>query len=582
VRIEKLKSLIIRAFCAYAAAITALRWHGRGILAGGFVEAFAYRSAFTTVGGYLFMAMPPAIALLAAKTKLSEASRKATLCFSFCALLNHALFLVLMAPGLMLAHPPISKDVLTGFCSDFFLSAFMLALCVYLRRLGKLREMAGEKRSGNMAACFLAVAGLFLASAMATSYPSDVSRKLSSSAIGGWFPTSIALKDCTKLPSGSSEIAASPDGRRIAFGGRGELSVWDAPSRAMLLGDDTLHMRAARFSASGKYLAAAGTAASREYSCVALYDMERLEREPLVVRLPDQTPKKASRVLDVAFKPGERSIVYVYYNYWDRSSFDFEGWKELSERENFTDPVSWVPIFEEMEIASGRVIFSKSLGGLSLKEAEIDSLKISPDGSVLAHLQRTEESAPSPYAMRNFVLRDTATWEARTIEQDPSYSLNSASSYLLDRIGEGKIYFSYKKIDEYRTGSGNPHFYESDRAAGQWDIAENASKDLVSIASGLGLSDKSIGRPMISPNGKNLAFLSRESVKGSGFNLIIVDLSGRKEAAVKRVKIKKDFIDPLISRLAWLGDSKVVLIINAANLRPVFYYLDLTEEVGVE
>jgi hypothetical protein len=583
VRIEKLKSLIIRAFCAYAAAITALRLFGAGRLAMGIVEGYAMRGrGGMTLGGWAFAAMPAAIAACAARSRLGARSRACLMCFAALAALNHLAYLAVFmanfgwAAAFSLNYAKVGPFIMLG------LASFMLFLLAKAWELARL-EGRGPLGGGGPAWA----AAVFLVFAL-----SPLASVSASDALGAaWGLTPfgkvrvIAEADCAAVKIRGSEIRPSPDGKLLAYGGQNGLAVLDAGSMEVLFEDRSIGVRSLCFSPDGKYLAAAGESippgtyylydvrdSPEDLGALALYDVAGgFRRERGAAIPPEADGRRKTRATAVAFRPDGKSLLCAYYSYWDVKLFDGEGkWRGLQARED-ESPTAQIPIFLEVEVPSGATVRSwAGVRGERLARRHMNSLgsfRFSPDASKLFYFDRFEDKSTPGVDQRNISMIDTGTWEGKLFRQeDLKYLVRSLHPEL---AGSGKLYFYYQLIRFSKMeGIGNGTFVSpGESVLAELDLGSAAIRDIIgsNIAPGRGRRETVFWHIAFSPDGREAALLgtaqksrTQPSRDRFEFFVAIVSLSGEPRPRVKRYRmgLGGKF---MAGHISWLSEGQLAI-----------------------
>jgi hypothetical protein len=322
-----------------------------------------------------------------------------------------------------------------------------------------------------------------------------------------------------------------------------------------------------------------------------VYDVENLKRLPQVAIPPDDNPRKIMVVRDVAFRPDEKSVVFVYYHEWNTHGMKYEESRALAERENIPSFSIWSPVFAEIDISSGQVRGEKKFEGLFLRKRELLSLKISPDSSTLSYIHEFEdpENHRYTYSARNFSFYDTYTWEENTVIQDPKHE--SVSSSYLYGAGQKKIYFVYRKKREFKSGqkiTAAALSAKEDTVFAELDLADGTARDIASAYSE-GMHGTELGTFAVSPDGKRAAVIGREAYYGKySFYLLIVSLDSQEKPTVKEMRLTRRlgpvapwdilWLDPLSVMLTIPMEHKDGKIKNGYHM-PRFFYVDLTKEL---
>jgi hypothetical protein len=324
---------------------------------------------------------------------------------------------------------------------------------------------------------------------------------------------------------------------------------------------------------------------------VAVYDVENLKRLPQVAIPPDDNPRKIMVVRDVAFRPDEKSVVFVYYHEWNTHGMKKEESSALAERENIPSDRRRSPAFAEMDISSGQVRGEKKFEGLFLRKRELWSLKISPDSSMLSYIHefKDPENHRYTYSARDFSFYNTYTWEENTVIQDPKHEDVFFYSYRADLK---KIYFVYRKKKEFKPGQKITAAVlntREDTVFAEFDLADGTTRDIASAYSegmpGTGLSQFSV-----SPDGKRAAVTGMEAYSGKySFYLLIVSLDSQEKPIVKKMKLIRGLAPEAPEYTLWFDPLSVMLTIplaevkigvnEYASFRPRFFYVNLTKEL---
>jgi hypothetical protein len=359
-------------------------------------------------------------------------------------------------------------------------------------------------------------------------------------------------------------MQVSPDGKFIAFGCESYLIVLDAESMREVFKDPTMSVNRVRFSPSGKYLAVAGTNNFRENSVVALYESDGFKRVPEVALYPGADSKRKTVVVDIVFRPDEKSLLYVYHEYWKRNP------NSSATKNYYQRPITTC---SEIEIPSGKEIQHRLPGRIRDNVAE--SFKFSPDASKLVYVLRFEQrsnarsKAMSYSGQRNISLWDTLTWDESIVTQeDPKYKV---SEVFTESIDLDKIYFEY----EY-----DHHFYNvnlpstpTEEVFSELNIKNLISRDIVSTDVGgniPGFKWSTITKASISPDRKKAALLGmtqtlhrkpddyRRKAKHKFF-IVIVDLEGNANIRFKRYMLDKNFKGEATRNIFWLNENCLVV-----------------------
>jgi WD40 repeat protein len=604
-RISKLSKLISRLFYAYAAIITLLRLSGYGRLAMGLVEGIIYRFQMTgprtdfpfnllplrislysmplTTGGYLFALLPAVIALYSLKTHFNERSRRLVAGFSLLAVINHAILLAafivswvwvfLMAPGTLYSAPAIMV----------LLIAFLLFLYKLSGKLKTLKIQAGEvsEYDDRLTVPNLLVAIIFILSPFLGTPPGVMLSNVSSTL--GIFSDIrvIATEDCRRLASGANvfSMRVSPDGKLIAMGGENDLSVWNVESKELLFNDTTISARSVRFSDSGKYLAAVGSPTSKDIlnSCVALYEVDGFKRVQEVALPADTRHGRNTKVVDVAFRTDEKSIIYVYYSYSDHRQLIL------------VDPESHSPVYHEIEIPSGKRTAMKFFPDLQLSERGIRFCRFTDDGIILSFIRYSRKGK---MLHQSFTFYNTTTWEAKTLSLDiPNREVIlfiTSNNFLLenssDNFGSGKIYFTHKSQGFSLYFQRNKRYIFS-----ELDIDTEKQCDIIDLEA-TKVKNTVLRNIVLSPDGTKIAIVGFGEKMPFAFYILVYDLKNRNYEILK-FRYERSLHALLPINMAWLNDNKLAFVTSGTPIPEVddeshpdgwwktyFFYIDLHDK----
>jgi hypothetical protein len=570
-------------------------------LAAGMVEISAYRVGGVNVGIYVSTFLLILIAVYAIKTNLDEFCCRFVLLFSLAEFINHILLAMLFFAGQIVA--PLPRWMSRSITVAIAMSLYAIVMFSFAVKLGKLKKGAVSMRNVFVplfTALFCTVL-FFVLPVYVTASPYQLWFKIGGMS-GSVVNTAVSkardvlvlrLEDTTPLTSNIFSVRVSTDGKYIAMGGDKDLTVWDVESRELLLRDETMFVRSVRFSDSGKYLAAVGTPISNDYSCVALYEVDGFKRLSQIYLEPDMEPGKKTVVMDIAFRPDEKSMIYAYYSYYDRDALgvmpeDVKQAMEKNEEDQSGRPV-WSPTCVEVAIASGEIIAVKLLDDLRLLKTAIESLRFALDASFFAYVDCfPDEKIHHILRYRNFILCDTSTWQKRIIRQDDlKYEILSSKKalngkrlpeYNMDLAKKGKIYFTYELMIPREDGLTS---FSSKHVLEELDTNNETSRD---IANSMDTKAYVVFKEIaISPDGKILAAVGTRGGIEINFCVIFVNLESEKEPKLimARSDSNVDLLFPI--NIAWTNNEQLAVItefgtshIKNKQLKSIgrFFYLD--------
>jgi hypothetical protein len=407
------------------------------------VENYVYPRNGVTLGGLIFGFLPIAISVYSYKNCLN---RKALLCiqsFSLCAALNHAIFLGIILTNYAWVAMTSMGFALIGPFIVCALAVFMYFLFSSALRLRKIMADTVDTTNDHAGSICVIICLFFLLSPIAAVRSTGIIKNITK-----FFPgrTVIYFKDCVTLNSDvTSVLQVSPDSKLIAAGCAYDLTVLDAKNLQQVFIDRDISARVTRFSPSGKYLVALGEGISGDKSNIILYETDGFRRVKEIVLYSDPNPRRKISVVDASFKPDEKSLLFMYFEYWDSKFFSSEEWKELKKKEGVgadDELLKWVPIVREVEISSGRIIREERIEGIRENDQGIlRAYRFSPDASTLAGMHSVPV-AKAYTGRRHISLYDTTTWEERLYRQDdPKYVVRVI---YMDNLKMGKVYFLYE------------------------------------------------------------------------------------------------------------------------------------------
>ena len=584
---DALSLKIIRMFAGYTIAISILRIAGWGRLIYGIIEgpAFARNLPFLgrgmPTGGWLFTALPIAIAICAYATKLDERSRLSIMVFSLFALLNHALALLLIMVSFVWSFMMAPAFFRIG--GPFIVGGtaiFMGVLFKYCRDLGRLRQDDPSKALGDWDALVISIliGSVFLLSYSLQKSPIQLSEQFGRS-WGERDVKLIELKDCTEVESQVWGMQLSPNGKLLALACYKGVAVLDAQTREQLFQDDTINAYSVRFSASGKYLAAGGIGVSDDESCIAVYEVDGFRRLSQVSIQPNARSLYTREVLDVAFRSDENSIVCVYYDYIDDAPFyQSRGeWKALVEKEGFSVPPKWTKRCIEIELSSGRVIDSEVFEGSEAGSS--NSFVLSPNGDTLLYIHEFDEMIGEgekqiqSKGRRHVSFIDTTTWlETVRFQNDPKRRVRNLFTDLLD---SGKLFFIYRRTHLHPGAHFKDTYYlptlsSREDVFVEWDVESDVSKDIVSsdIGKRAGyLYTDFRGRAQLSPDRLKFALLGTnrkdrdrnqpQQEEKDNFYIVKVDREMRHPPEVRQFRL--NFEKHRVSSIVWLDNDRLAV-----------------------
>ena len=224
-----------------------------------------------------------------------------------------------------------------------FLIFFMIIIFFACGELEKQKRMhCGEEYDSSYAryACLMMI--LFVASGALFIHPSFVRIPSAMTVFGRFFAQTITSDDFVILPFGNAiSIKVSPDGKFIAIANEYAVTLWDVQEKSLIMYDDTIAAYSVRFSNTGRYLAVGGEIpyekkredteyyesslvkirdeypfAARikntEESLIAVYEIEEMKRLSHISMLPETISGNITRVRQIAFRPDEKSFVFIY------------------------------------------------------------------------------------------------------------------------------------------------------------------------------------------------------------------------------------------------------------------------------
>jgi hypothetical protein len=596
-RIVKLKGFVINMFCVYAAAITLLRGFGLGRLAMGLVESYTLRGMKgMTLGGWLFTAMPVIIAIYVSKTRLAARWLMCVQYFALFAMLNHLAYLAVFmanfgwAMALSLSYAMIGPFIMAG------LALYMFILFVNARDLAKLEHEKEPSRSAgenDYLRCII-VFLVFLVSPLLSFHISDML-----GAVWDFLPfgkvRTIMEEECGTSNSNGSTLCLSPDGRLLAVVGMRGMSVMDAKSLKLIFEDLSIGGMSGCFSPDGKYLAVVGehipfrkydikevrSNPNENLGALALYDVENGFRRIEEVSIPpDADPRRKTFVVSVAFRPDGKSLLCLYYSYWDQKLFDSEEFKELLTREN-NIPITWMPLCREIATPSGEIIHEERIA--RKMEKSLITFRFSPDASTLAYIHGFVEKRLGG-AKRNISLIDTRTWNERVFYQkDPKYRMVALYPGLVADLG--KLYFHYKHVHIRELPDGQIYVTPHESVLGELDINSFSSRDIIDSNVALPAYRLMRGRKetfflgfAISPDRHKAALLgsvqeSRDQWKSNNFEffIVIVNLNGEPRPRLHRYRLGFNKYD--VMGINWFTEKQLTL--SATNYDAKIFHIDL-------
>jgi hypothetical protein len=143
-----------------------------------------------------------------------------------------------------------------------------------------------------------------------------------------------------------------------------------------------------------------------DLGAIALYEVENDFRRVEDVSIPsDADPRRKTFVVSVAFRPDGKSLLCLYYSYFDAKEFSREEWMEIKKVLSLEDPnslIEWPQVCREIEIPSGRIIGEKTFD--KKEEASIRTFRFSTDASVLTYIHHFDDDAPPVWTRETLVL----------------------------------------------------------------------------------------------------------------------------------------------------------------------------------
>lgn len=618
---DQLVRRILLLWGIFTLAVTLLRLIGRPQTVFGLIDTFAFKGRggpllfllssvgwelvmrSITIGGWLYILLPIAILIYAKQSRIDEHCRPFLMVFSIFSILNPIAYLLAGGWMALAMHPGYLPFMLVPIA----ICLGMIAVFCWCRELARLRAARGETvastRDYICAVCVVALVLLLTVTLSKTLWDLQTAaqQKITQENVDADLRI-ITSDDYTVLRCNTRTMRASPDGKLLAVGGMAELSVWDVATRKEVFSDPSISVYSLRFSPSGKYLAAVGTGIPNDKSCIALYEVQGFKRLSQIA-LSTASSREKRTIRDIAFCPGENSLIYVYYDRWIEELLTSDEVKEKEEERirllNANTDLKWTPLCEEMIIATGKIINRKTLPGL--REPSLDSLRLSPDGSLLAYIHTfTEWGRPKH---RNFTFYDTTTWAEKVFQQSKDVRIaapfggdsegwfghrsfltwnGGTSEYTLDGSGLGKVYFTYEQYDDLKITDKLEKVIKKSDNLGEIDIRNMTSSDLYCELE----KDNDIFSPTFSsigfsPDGKKIALLAGNTMR-------ILEIEKKGEPLFLRWRSKAQIDTPKLNTwgygrcIAWVNQNTVAIAVNAMPLHkleePKFFFQKVPEK----
>ena len=611
-QMKRLSRQIAISFYVYTVLITFLKVYGwrlfgyDGLVLGiGFVELISYRRfPFVSIGGYLFMALPVVISIYALKSSFDARSVKYVRAFSLCAILNQLSLLIFEIPGSMLANS-VNPNFYIGRTLSAFLIIFMIFLFIACGKLTRLKKENGDTEFESSHGYITLMMMLFIGSGVLYVHPYEMKIPSAKTVLGGLFADGITPEDFTILPFGDAiSIQVSPDGKYIAMANEYAVTLWNAQEKTLIMYDDSISPYSVRFSNSGRYLEAGGeipngtrrkntkyrelsiAAVHEEYpfavgikntekSCVAVYDVERMKRLPLISMPPANIPETITWVRNVAFKPDEKTFAFIYDLYIPAFGGIEVG--VLNGR-----------VFTELELSTGQRLSEQKFDPSNFIQKRsgrnfISPPRISPDGRLFIYFQDLENTL-SYY--------ETSSWLENKMILGTKYGTVNFSD---DWIWGDKIFFSYRaeKIID-RSLRFNEYIKEverkNDEVFAELDLGKQIIRDIMNTRS-IDI-DIEIRTYAVSPDGEKAIIVCSKDRQSSYFYLVIINLINDDEPVIKQIRFRRG-ADPVVpNKVAWLDKSSVILSFPKWHVKagsgkkydsePHFCYVDISKEVGIK
>jgi hypothetical protein len=295
-------------------------------------------------------------------------------------------------------------------------------------------------------------------------------------------------------------------------------------------------------------------------------------------------PKSKTFVRDVAFRPDERSMLFVYCDYWDKESFS--SWDEW---EGFVNDIEYesnkrTPVICEIEVPFGRIIKKEILND-EYKDI-MNVFRFSNDASELAYFH--EFSTDNHNVWRNISFINTETWEEKLyLQEDNKYRM---MALIMDTWELKKIFFLYKHV--YLTPLGGGQFtYITPKESVFTELdtenfiaREIISSDIARTKSGPRWS--SFTGVAISPNKLEVALLGmvREdtdklNTNNFEFFIVVTNLEGEARPRIKRYRLDSSFDGYWATGISWLRDDRLLVMTSRRDESSErIFYLELPDE----
>jgi WD40 repeat protein len=606
-RIEKLKNRIIKMFCVYTAVIVVLRLCGYGRLVMGLVESYTLRGMNgMTLGGWLFTAMPVVIAIYASKTRLALRWFLCAQYFALFAMLNYLVYLAIFmvnygwAAAFSIGYAKIGPFIMAG------IALYMLALFVNARELGKLEHEKEPPRSAEEGdyLCCIIVFLVFLVSPALKFHISDVF-----GAVWDFLPfgkvQTIREEDCGTINTHGKAMCFSPEAKLLAIVGAYGVSVMDSQTLKPIFEDHSIAAASLSFSPDCKYLAVAGESIPvgkyftkevqsnpKDMGALALYDVENGFRRIEEVSIPpDADPRKKTFAVSVAFRPDGKSLLCLYYNYWDYKQFSREEWAEIEKVLSPGKPdaiIKWPQVCREIEVPTGRIIGGKTFD--KKEETSIKTFRFSTDASLLTYIHHFDDKETPGLDRRNISFIDTRTWDESVFYQkDPKYRMAALYPGLVAE--QGKLYFDYSHVYSLKREGRIFVISIGESVLGELDMSDFSSRDIIGSNVALPSYRFKRGRKetvfldcAISPDGRKAALLgsvqeSRTQWDRNNFEffIVIVNLDGEPRPRLRRYEL--GFSGYATRVINWFTEKQFTIAATKTGSAKVFHInLDGWEE----
>jgi hypothetical protein len=325
---------------------------------------------------------------------------------------------------------------------------------------------------------------------------------------------------------------------------------------------------------------------------LALYDVENGFRRIEEVSIPpDADPRKKTFAVSVAFRPDGKSLLCLYYNYWDYKQFSSEEWVELKKVLSPGKPnaiIKWPQICREIDVPLGRIIGEKTFD--KKEEMSIKTFRFSTDASLLAYIHHFDDEETPGLNQRNISFIDTQTWNEEVFYQkDPKYRMTALYTGLV--ADQGKLYFIYSHVYNLKREGKIFVISIGESVFGELNMRDFSSRDIIDSKIALPSYRFKRGRKetffiscAISPDGRKAALLgsvqesrTRWDENNFEFFIVIVNLNGEPQPRLRRYRLGFNKYD--VEGIRWFTEKQLTLSANGMGDAKVFHIdLDGWEE----